>query len=310
MSILTVTLNPAIDQTVEVDQLKVGEVQRAKAVHYTAGGKGINVASCLADWNEDSIVVTGLMGKDNRQIFESLFQKKNIHNEFVHVDGHNRTNIKIVDQTDTTDVNLPGFSSTSEAFDQVLESLSNHCDVTVLSGSLPSNCGSDAYVKILDVLQDSKTKVIVDASGEALVKALESSIKPYCIKPNIVELSDWVGKPLETIEATIVEAEKLLASGIQLIVISMGGDGALFITSDEIVRASLRAPKVLTTVGAGDAMVAGIAAALQENASLERIARLSTAFAVSKLAFIGPIFPEKNVVETYATQVVIERLKG
>lgn len=310
MSILTITMNPAIDQTVKVDKLCVGEVQRAESVHYTAGGKGINVASCLADWNVSQITVSGLMGQANRQIFDELFQAKNIQDRFVRVEGHNRTNIKIVDREDTTDINLPGISSNAAAFAEVLQNLQVDYEIAVLSGSLPTGCDSHAYVEMLAQLQKSSAKVIVDASGEALVKTLEADVKPYCIKPNIVELSDWVGKPLVSVEAAIDEADKLIASGIILVVISMGGDGALFITDQEVIKASLKAPKVLTTVGAGDAMVAGIAAALQENKNLERVARLSTAFAVSKLAYIGPILPEKSVVEAYATEVVIERLRG
>ena len=310
MSILTVTMNPAIDQTVKVEKLSIGEVQRAQSVHYTAGGKGINVASCLADWGASRITVTGLMGKGNSQIFDALFADKKIEDKFVRVDGHNRTNIKIVDSVDTTDINLPGISSNPDAFAAVLDNLTGNYDIAVLSGSLPSGSENNAYVNMLNQLLNQDTKVIVDASGDALVQTLEADVKPYCIKPNIVELADWVGKPLSSIDDAIAEAEKLVASGISLIVISMGGDGALFITQNETLKASLKAPKVLTTVGAGDAMVAGIAAALQENKGLERVARLSTAFAVSKLAYIGSILPEQSVVEGYAADVVIERLKG
>lgn len=310
MSILTVTMNPAIDQTVKVNKLNIGQVQRATSVHYTAGGKGINVASCLADWGISTIAVTGLMGTGNRQIFDALFSDKNIENQFIYVDGHNRTNIKIIDSVDTTDINLPGISSNPTAFSNVLQSLNGHYDFAVLSGSLPIGCADNAYVEMLNQLCEQSTKVILDTSGVALMQALKAQVKPYCIKPNIVEFTDLVGKTISSIEDVITEAKHLIDSGISLIVISMGGDGALFITQNEALKSSLNAPQVLTTVGAGDAMVAGITAALQENSNLERVARLATAFAVSKLAYIGPVLPEKSVVEAYAAQVIIERLRG
>lgn len=294
MSMITVTMNPAIDQTVTLDQLKVGEVQRAKSVHYHAGGKGIMVAACLADWHDDSIVVTGLLGKDNAGVFTSAFQQKAIQNQFIEVGGINRTNIKIVDKEATTDINLPGISSTDSALSAVLQVLNQPYEIAVLSGSLPSNCEDDAYVKMLKVLQPHNTKVVVDASGDALKTTLNAKIKPYCIKPNIDELSEYLGRPLRSITEIITEARGLLSSGIQLIVISMGSEGALFIDQNNVLKASLQAPKVLTTVGAGDAMVAGIASAIRENADIERIARLSTAFSVAKLGFIAPHLQKKQ----------------
>lgn len=310
MSIITVTLNPAIDQTINLKQLVVGEVQRAESVHYTAGGKGVMVASCLADWHDDSIVVAGLLGQDNAAIFEALFQQKNIHNEFTYVAGTNRTNIKIVDEKATTDINLPGIASTQETLEKVCQCLDDQYEIAILSGSLAPNCNDNSYVRMLEILSDYPTKTIVDASGQALIATLNSAIKPYCVKPNALELSDWVGRSLTNLDDIITEAKKLQSSGIPLVVISMGGDGALFIDDQAVLLASLTAPEVLTTVGAGDAMVAGIASALRENSDLERIARLSTAFAIAKLGFIGPNLPEKSMVEGFASQVVIKRMEG
>lgn len=309
MSIITVTLNPAIDQTIVVDHLKAGEVHRAQSVHYTAGGKGIMVASYLADWHDEPIIVTGLLGTDNAVLFKSAFQQKNILDKFVQVSGVNRTNIKIVDQYETTDINLPGISSTESAFQELLQCLNKPYDIAILSGSLPLNCDNDAYIHILETLLPHKTKVILDASGEALRTTLNATIKPYCIKPNIDELAEYLGRPLGSTSEIITEARKLLNSGIQLIVISMGSEGALFIDQHIVLKASLKASKVLTTVGAGDAMVAGIATALMDKASLERIARLSTAFSVAQLGSIGPDLPAQTFIEQLASEVTIEILE-
>lgn len=310
MSIITVTLNPAIDQTIAVSQLKVGEVHRATSVHYTAGGKGIMVASCLADWHDEPISVTGLLGIDNAVVFKSVFQEKNIEDKFVHVAGTNRTNIKIVDNHQTTDVNLPGISATEEALQQLLNCLETPYDIVILSGSLPLHCCHDAYAQMLEVLKKNHSKVIVDASGEALIEALQTETKPYCIKPNRLELSQWAGHELSSFNDIHQEARKLLATGIQLVVISLGEEGALFFNHTSVLKAYLKASTIMTTVGAGDAMVAGIATALQENAPLERIARLSIAFAVAKLGSIAPSLPDKKIIESLAENVVIEQIGG
>ena len=310
MSIITVTLNPAIDQTIAVSQLKVGEVHRATSVHYTAGGKGIMVASCLADWHDEPISVTGLLGIDNAVVFKSVFQEKNIEDKFVHVAGTNRTNIKIVDNHQTTDVNLPGISATEEALQQLLNCLETPYDIVILSGSLPLHCCHDAYAQMLEVLKKNHSKVIVDASGEALIEALQTETKPYCIKPNRLELSQWAGHELSSFNDIHQEARKLLATGIQLVVISLGEEGALFFNHKSVLKAYLKASTIMTTVGAGDAMVAGIATALQENAPLERIARLSIAFAVAKLGSIAPSLPDKKIIESLAENVVIEQIGG
>lgn len=310
MSIITVTLNPVIDQTITVKELKAGEVHRAQSVYYTAGGKGIMVASCLADWHDEPIAVTGFLGIENAVVFKSVFQEKKIEDKFIHVAGTNRTNIKIVDDHQTTDVNLPGISSTEADLQQLLQSLEMPYDIVILSGSLPLNCSNDAYAQMLEVLKKTHSKVIVDASGEALIEALQADIKPYCIKPNLSELSQWAGRNLSSMDDIYLEARKLLATGIQLVVISLGEAGALFCNQNNILKACLKASTILTSVGAGDAMVAGIATALRENASLERIARLSTAFAVAKLGSIAPSLPNKDTIESLAENVVIEQIGG
>ena len=105
--VLTVTLNPAIDQTIVLGTLQPGAVHRAQSARFDAGGKGVNVASCLADWGEQ-VVATGILGDANDGVFRSLFATKGVIDRFVRIPGNNRTNIKLVHAGDTTDINLPG----------------------------------------------------------------------------------------------------------------------------------------------------------------------------------------------------------
>lgn len=313
MSIVTVTLNVAIDQTITLDALIPGNVQRAKSVRYNAGGKGVNVASCLADWGT-GVSVTGFLGQENAALFQALCKKKKIDNRFVTVDGASRINIKLVDEheTETTDINLPGITADATALlalNTVLDEFSTlKPGIAVLAGSLPGGCPEDIYANQTKKLTESGFRVLLDASGPALRAALAATPLPFCIKPNRGELSEWAGKELDTTEAILDQAKILHKQGIALVVVSLGQDGALFLSNEGALVARTQAPNIVSTVGAGDAMVAGIAAALDESGSLERIARLSTAFAATKLGILGPNLPDKATVESIAQKVEVRHV--
>lgn len=308
MTIATITLNPAIDQTVTLDELRRGHVHRAASVRFNAGGKGVNVASCLADWGLP-VAAAGLLGRDNAGSFEALFRAKGIEDRFIRVDGATRTNIKLVDETETTDINLPGFSATAEALGRAADeavALAARCDLAVLAGSLPPGAPPDHYADLLARLQPTGKPVILDASGAPLAAALAGPLKPHAIKPNIAELAEWAGEPCRGIADVARVARKLQASGIALVVVSMGAEGALFCAADGLLSARLPAVSGGSTVGAGDAMVAGIAAALAAGADLERTARLASAFAVGKLGLPGPNLPGRDIIEKLAAQAGID----
>ena len=217
MRIVTVTLNPAIDMTVGLaEPLARGSVNLAESVTETPGGKGINVASFLADWGLGSSV-TGLIGADNVGIFEGLFREKGLDDRFVRVPGKTRTNVKIVDGDETTDVNLPGLRADAPALrslETILLDLAKEgpCIVS-LSGSLPKGCGTDIYANLTQKLRDIGAQVMLDTSGEALKTALDAPVKPFCAKPNRSELAAWTGRTIETEEDLIRAARALLAGG-------------------------------------------------------------------------------------------------
>ncbi len=285
MSVLTVTLNPAIDQTVVVDRLTRGTVHRAQMVGAEPGGKGINVASCLADWGA-RVTATGLLGSDNAASFEALFASKGISDAFIRAPGLTRTNIKLVDQRDTTDLNFPGPEATPQLLDAVSGAVARHAgrgDLVVLAGSLPSGCPADHYARMTADIARRGGRVLLDASGPALAEALAGPVLPYAVKPNRHELSEWAGEVLTDPGAVGACAKRLQGRGIALVVVSMGAEGALFVSDAGTVSAQISIPGVASTVGAGDALVAGISAALTDDTDLVGIARLATAFAGARL---------------------------
>lgn len=316
MNILTVTFNPAIDQTVTLDRLTVGAVHRAHQVRQNAGGKGVNVASCLADWNASDgatpVAAYGLLGSDNAASFDALFARKGIADRMIRIPGSTRVNLKLVDDAGTTDINLDGIAidrGRAEMVAATLESAAGSGDLVVLAGSLPPGCPPDIYATLTAALRAKGACVLLDTSGLPLTCALESAALPDVVKPNREELAGWLGRALPDTAALLDAAHELRRRGVALVVISAGEDGAIFVSGDGAITARLTIGDIASTVGAGDAMVAGIAAALAEGASLERIARLSTAFAVAKLGMAGPNLPALANVRALAEGVTVRWLE-
>ncbi|HRX62777.1 MAG TPA: 1-phosphofructokinase [Candidatus Competibacter sp.] len=309
--VVTVALNPALDQTIEIAGLRPGAVNRALRMQVDVGGKAVNVASCLSDFGVNA-AVTGQIGRDNAALFEELFQRKKIANHCCYLDGLTRINSKLVDTVsgETTDLNMPGpeFTPTAatELLEQVLQRLDllvEHARWVVLSGSLPPGIPEDAYATITQRVQAAGGMVLLDTSGAPLRAALATG--PKIVKPNRHELAELVGRPLDTLESLVATGRELLngSPAPDLVAVSLGEDGALFLTRKQALRALPTRVNVSSTVGAGDAMVAGLVAAQLEGLSLADTARLATAFAAAKLTRLGPHLPRPAEVRALAQQI-------
>jgi 1-phosphofructokinase len=312
MNIITVTLNPAIDETVVLESLRPGHVHRAHGVSFHAGGKGVNVASCLADWVSGPVTATGILGTGNAGVFEALFAAKKIRDGFVRVAGEARTNIKLIHDGDTTDINLPGLAVDAAAIGKVRDVIFAAAvagDVVLLAGSLPAGVSERVYAELIAALSARGVLAVLDTSGAPLNAALQARDLPYCIKPNRAELEFFAGRALSANADLIAVARDLNARGIALVAVSLGAEGSVFVTGSQVLHARLPVIRAASTVGAGDAMVAGIIAALAEDAKLERIARLSTAFAVGKLGQAGPNLPARRLINEMTEQVMITVLE-
>jgi 1-phosphofructokinase len=312
--VATVTLNPAIDQTVRLQRLRPGAVHRAAGARNDAGGKGINVAACLADWGLATAAL-GVLGAGNAGTFEELFRERGIADHCLRVAGETRTNIKLVEAQngETTDINLPGLALDQSHLRAVAERLAPLLRPglpVVLSGSLPAGLGADAWARLQAQAIDAGARVLLDTSGAALAAALAARALPYAIKPNRHELEAWTGTALDDRAALFGAARALLARGVGLVAISMGGDGALFVDADGALLARPARLAQGSSVGAGDAMVAGLAAGLLERVpDLEACARLATAFAMSRLESGDARRVDPAQVRTLAATVLIERLE-
>ncbi len=305
MKIATVTLNPAIDQALRVDNFQPGRVNRAQTLKFDASGKGVNVASFMADYGYQT-AVTGFLGQENASIFEQFFASQGIDDYFVRIPGNTRVNVKVVDEANqlTTDINTPGQSPPSEALKTLFESieqLAHSCDWFVLSGSLPPGVPATTYATIITLLKERKKRIILDTSAEALHAGIQAG--PTIVKPNIDELEHLVGHPLTGEDAIQQAAHQLLNDETTLVVVSMGKQGAMLVEQARTLIASPPEVTVKKTFGAGDAMVAGLVSAHIDGLSLADCARLATAFSLGVIAHRSYKLPPRDRLLQYVQQV-------
>ena len=306
--IATVSLNPAIDQTVLIPNFTAGAVNRVERVQSDAGGKGVNVASFLAHFGVP-VAVTGLLGDANITPFVRLFAEKGILDRFVRVPGLTRVNVKIVDEVAdrVTDINFPGLQVGTEhlaALDDAIDALADTAETFVLSGSVPTGIPEAVYAALVARLKGRGKSVVLDASGPPFAAAIPAA--PDIIKPNIEELQELVGRRLAGDAEVVAAARTLVAGGIDLVVVSMGPRGAMFVENGAAILAVPPKITVKSTVGAGDAMVAGIVAGTLNGFTLADRARLATAFSLGALGEIGPRLPPPEVIEATMQDVRIQ----
>lgn len=286
--ILTLTMNPALDLTVQLGPLQVGQVNRSECMLSHAAGKGINVAQVLADLGHE-LTVAGFLGVDNQLPFESLFAKRGFVDEFVRVPGETRSNIKLAESSGRiTDLNGPG-PDVSEAAQQALaarvEQIAGDFDAVVVAGSLPRGVDSQWLKTLLLRLNAMGLKVALDTSGEALRAGLEAS--PWMIKPNTEELADALDAPIISIAAQAQAAAELRQRGIEHVVISQGAEGVHWFSSSVALQALPPKVTVASTVGAGDSLLAGMVHGLLSGHTPEQTLRTATAIAAMAVTQIG-----------------------
>jgi 1-phosphofructokinase len=306
--IATVSLNPAVDQTALVPNFAAGAVNRVEHEQSDAGGKGVNVASFLAQFGLP-VAVTGILGEDNIEPFVRLFAEKGIVDRFVRLPGHTRVNVKIVDerQDRVTDINFPGLAVDDGALARLnaaIDALAGDTDWFVLSGSVPAGVPDTVYADLVTSLKKRGKTVVLDTSGPPFAAAVPAG--PDVVKPNIEELRELVGGGLANHGEIVGAARQLIDRGIGLVAVSMGAEGALFVERDAAVLAVPPAITVKSTVGAGDAMVAGIVTGTLRGLDLADRARLATAFSLGALGEIGPRLPPLPVVESFMQRVRIQ----
>jgi 1-phosphofructokinase len=259
--IVTLTLNPSVDRTVEVDALARGEVMRAHGVRVDPGGKGINVSRALATHGIPTRAVITLGGAEGEHL-ATLLRAAGIDIVPVPIQGAIRSNITVVEPDGTTTkFNEPGAELSGEELNAVFAAVRtavDSADWLVASGSLPPGTPANVYADLVRWLAGSGIRVAVDTSGPALEAVLAAG--PTLVKPNRDELAEVTGRRLKTIEDVVEAAHRLRDLGAGAVLASLGADGAVLVDDDGAIHGRTPAVPPLSSVGAGDAMLAGFLA--------------------------------------------------
>lgn len=286
--ILTLTLNPALDLTVQLPRLEAGQVNRSDEMHTHAAGKGVNVAQVLADLGHQ-LTVSGFLGEDNLQAFENLFAKRGFTDAFIRVPGETRSNIKVAEQDGRiTDINGPGpvvgVVAQQALLDRLVQIAPGH-DAIVVAGSLPRGVSAQWLRELVERLKALGLKVALDTSGDALRAALKAG--PWLIKPNTEELADALGCEVVSLASQAEAANRLHAQGIEHVVISHGAEGVNWFSVGSALHATPPKVSVASTVGAGDSLLAGMLHGLLSADTPEQTLRTATAIAAQAVTQIG-----------------------
>jgi len=276
--IVTLTVNPSVDKSTHFSGLVAEQKIRCKEPQFDAGGGGINVSKAISRLRGSSLAVF-TSGGPVGEMLKDLVAKEKVDFQTIETETATRENFIAVDDNTNSQYRF-GFTgdvlSDSEV-EKLLGTISNmKPKYLVASGSLNEGLSSDFYQKVAEIAKETSSKLIVDTSGEALKKVLETGV--YLIKPNVGELAKLVGvERLETEQVDEAAKEIIAKGGAEIVVVSLGPQGAILVTKDqcEFVPAPNVAKK--STVGAGDSMVGGIVWALSQNKSLKEVIRWGVA---------------------------------
>lgn len=304
--IVTVTLNPAVDKTVEINDVHINRVNRVSSVRLDAGGKGINVSKIILSLGGKSRAI-GFLGGKSGEFIQEYLDKMGIASDFVFIDGETRTNLKIIDplQHTNTDINEKGPEITEADIQQIDNYISQSVSeksVMVFSGSVPPNVENDIYQKWIYSAKKKGAKTLLDADGELLRLGIEAG--PYLIKPNIHELERLLATKIVSIKEAVKYSQILMKKhGIEIVAVSMGEKGALFLNKEIVLLVEGITVDVKSTVGAGDSMVAALAYAIDEGYAFEKAATLAVAAGTANVMTCGTEPNSLKVIEKLEKEV-------
>lgn len=277
--IYTITLNPALDHFLDVDELKVDDANRVKRECFYAGGKGIDVSRAIRQLGGDSMAL-GFIGGHTGQVMVELLKAEGVTCYFTPIARETRRNVIVTTHRCRTQTMLnsrgPVVSKDEwAAFLTHLNLLDLQDAYVVVSGSLPGGVPADAYGQIVETVQTRGARAVLDADGPCLKAGLRA--KPFAIKPNVNELRRLTRKAL-TSEADILRAaEQVHQAGVEVVMVSRGAKGVVLVSHQERYRATPPAVTVRSTVGAGDSTVAGFVFTHAAGKGLEECVRVATA---------------------------------
>lgn len=288
--IVAVSLNPSIDRALYFDSFGIGLTNRVARTREDLSGKGINVALTARGMGAETVCL-GFMRERQAADFDEHLGATGVASDFLTLPGSVRVNQKLVDTTSgvVTEINQSGEPVADSDVAAMLEIFDSYCHrggCVVLSGSVPPGCPPDIYKNMAGRALSRGCRVAVDADRQLLRLAIEAA--PTLIKPNVSELEELIGKKLDSTGTIVSAAREIIArAGVKNVLVSMGAEGAIIVNSEFALHSPAAATKVVSTVGAGDNMLAGFMSALDRGESIETSFRVACACAAVSVSREG-----------------------
>ncbi|MBA1354736.1 MULTISPECIES: 1-phosphofructokinase [Staphylococcus] len=304
--IYTVTFNPSIDYIMFADDLELNGLNRATETFKFAGGKGINVSRVLQTLNVPSTAL-GFAGGFPGQFIDDTLKKAGIQTDFIEIDEDTRINVKLK-TGDETEINAPGPNISQTQFENLLRQLkqTSKKDIVVVAGSIPKSVPKDAYEQIAKITNQTGARLVVDAEKDLVESVLKYN--PLFIKPNKHELEVMFDTAINSDEDVIHYAQEIMKQGASSVIVSLGGEGAVYVDHKHSLKASVPLGQVVNTVGSGDSTVAGMIAGLETGLTIENAFKQAVS-AGTATAFNDDLASYK-AIEDIKEQVTITTLKG
>ena len=307
--IYTVTLNPALDRSIELQELRNDDANRIESEKSYAGGKGIDASRVIQVLGGQSIAL-GFVGGFNGMELEQRLLRQGVRCDFVETRGDTRTNIIIYVRSSGTytTLNAKGPDVNEVETRELLDKIREIDDMSymVVSGSIPRGVGKDIYRHIIEIARKKGAFVALDADGEPMLQGIEAG--PSIIKPNIHELGRLMGTEIHDIEGVLSAAGELKKKEIDIVVVSMGGKGAVLVSDS--VRLLAIPPKVTvgSTVGAGDSLLAGFVLGHFQGRRLAECLRFGVAAGAATAMSSGTELCKREDVEALLPKVEIKEV--
>ncbi len=311
MILSAIALNPAIDKTYFVEHFSIDALNRATNMKTNIGGKGVNVAVTAARCGM-TCFASGFLSGYNGQMVGKFLKDAGVTTDFVYTEGETRVNIKIIDTVNQTytDLNEAGPAVPMDAQKDLykkVEDLAIKSDMVYLGGSFHSSMGDDVYKKLVTIVKEKGAVAVLDADGAALQIGIEA--KPNIIKPNLKEMESLAGHRLKTVSDAVNAVRKVQEKGVETVLLTMGGNGAVAATPNGIYRAySINAP-VRSTVGAGDSFLCGFLYGKSIAATDEETLQYAVSFATAKIQTEGTDIPLFEALVCDKDKVTVEHVE-
>lgn len=265
--IYTLTLNPAVDYYIDMESFEEGDLNKVNNAYTLAGGKGINVSKVLKNFNIESIAL-GFCGGFTGDYIKKDIKECGIKENFIYLEEATRINIKLKTSKSESEIAGKSPNISKEKVHELLNYIKNNIkenDILVLSGSVPNSIESSIYKDIISNA-NKNIKVILDARDEAFKIGLREKV--FLTKPNKKELGEYFNKKIESTDDIIKYARELIKDGSKNVIVSLGKDGSVLVTENEVYIGNAPKGKLISSVGSGDSMVAGIVYGLSNNLSI------------------------------------------